>query len=182
MIRLFVLAIFCLVCVIDVTSVALAGPTPVSAFTGDPRARASFVAPKGPLSLGLPETRSAIFLDTSGNDSRIAMTNSAYPWSTIGRIYRDNGNGTHSTCTGTLVGQSVMLTAAHCVLHDGVIEGILFQANYVDGTDHGEASSNWITVERRIRTPTAAATGRWCSCRIRSARRRAGWAWEPLST
>jgi protease YdgD len=38
---------------------------------------------------------------------------SAYPWSSVGKIY----NGTGSACTGSLVGPNKVLTAAHCIFN-----------------------------------------------------------------
>ncbi|CAF3409094.1 unnamed protein product [Rotaria sp. Silwood1] len=44
-----------------------------------------------------------------GNDDRVQVTSTDYPWSAIG--YLNTG------CTGTLVGRDLVLTAAHCVIN-----------------------------------------------------------------
>jgi protease YdgD len=88
----------------------------------------------------------AIFLDNKGKDRRVPMLNKDYPWSTIGRLYRDLGNNMIDVCTGTLVGRSIVLTAAHCVLQDGKIVGVVFQASYNKGAFTAQADSTNITV------------------------------------
>jgi len=88
----------------------------------------------------------AIFLDKGGIDSRVPMTNSQYPWSAIGRVTLDMGDGTTSVCTGTLVGRKVMVTNAHCVLKGGKPSQVTFQASYNDGKFAATSSSNWVTV------------------------------------
>ncbi|CAF0943621.1 unnamed protein product [Didymodactylos carnosus] len=45
-----------------------------------------------------------------GKDDRVAVTLSSDPWRTIGYVYPPG-------CTGTLVGEDLVLTAAHCVIH-----------------------------------------------------------------
>ncbi len=56
-----------------------------------------------------------------GEDHRTGITSDMYPWRTIGRLVSPEGG----TCTGTIVGRDLVLTAAHCVE-----EGIVFQPNY----------------------------------------------------
>lgn len=53
-----------------------------------------------------------------GNDDRVPMTVDAYPWSTVGRLYWVLEDGQQiGWCTGTLVGQDVVLTNSHCLEH-----------------------------------------------------------------
>ena len=48
-----------------------------------------------------------------GQDDRVALDPTAWPWHALGRI--NQGTGAH--CTGTLVAPDAVLTAAHCVFH-----------------------------------------------------------------
>jgi len=91
-------------------------------------------------------TRGAIFLANDGKESRVPMTSTAYPWSTIGRIKVLDGNMVVGSCTGTMVGRSVMLTAAHCVLEDGKFRTILFEAGYNKGKSIISSKSGLIKV------------------------------------
>lgn len=53
-----------------------------------------------------------------GTDDRVPLTESAFPWSTIGPLYWVSADGTIlSSCTGTLVGRDVVLTNSHCLDH-----------------------------------------------------------------
>lgn len=49
-----------------------------------------------------------------GNDDRVILDTSAWPWAAVGRVNRETGG----FCTGTLVASNLVLTAAHC-LYDG---------------------------------------------------------------
>jgi protease YdgD len=50
-----------------------------------------------------------------GRDDRVPVLTRKFPWSTIGRIeYRAN-DGSY-TCTGSLIGRSLVLTNAHCLI------------------------------------------------------------------
>lgn len=46
-------------------------------------------------------------------DGRKELLDSKYPWGTIGRLFRPNG----SSCSASLIGANLVLTAAHCVVH-----------------------------------------------------------------
>ena len=53
-----------------------------------------------------------------GNDDRMSMDTSVFPWAVIGQIRMDQGGA----CTATLIGPDILITAAHCILHDGRID------------------------------------------------------------
>ena len=46
-----------------------------------------------------------------GNDDRVILDTSAWPWAAVGRVNRETGG----FCTGTLVASNLVLTAAHCL-------------------------------------------------------------------
>ena len=83
----------------------------------------------------------AVFLDSNGNDNRTDLRSDKFPWSAIGKVVAADGE-----CTGTLVGRSTMVTAAHCVLVNGQISHITFMVNYVNGHYAGKSTSRTITV------------------------------------
>lgn len=74
----------------------------------------------------------AVFLDNDGTDSRTLMTLHSRPWSSIGLVRYEYGEWLNS-CTGSLVGGRVMLTAAHCVLESGAVMPVHFLLNYING-------------------------------------------------
>jgi V8-like Glu-specific endopeptidase len=62
-----------------------------------------------------------------GADSRQALTSTQQPWTAIGKL-------TASSCTGTLVGRNLVLTAAHCVMTGGQPNAVGdFHANFIGG-------------------------------------------------
>jgi len=73
-----------------------------------------------------------------GPDDRKEVATNSYPWSAVGRL--DSG------CTGTLVGHSLVLTAAHCVVDEktGAIKPELtyFRPDFYRGKSRDEL---WIT-------------------------------------
>lgn len=63
-------------------------------------------------------------------DTRYVFQSTSYPWSTVGRVRTAAG-----TCTGTMVGRNLMLTATHCVnfLNGGGIGWMSFTPSYYNG-------------------------------------------------
>ena len=83
-----------------------------------------------------------------GRDNRIAMTESTYPWRTIGRLYWSSGskfnlNQAEGYCTATLVRKDLILTNSHCLrlgrkmltrnTYKSSPKKIFFVANMVEG-------------------------------------------------
>ena len=71
-----------------------------------------------------------------GNDDRVKLTDTDYPWRTIVKIRSTNDASLGwSGCTGTLVGPDLLLTASHCLQdREGKIHSdIRFYPNFIDG-------------------------------------------------
>ena len=71
-----------------------------------------------------------------GHDDRFLVDVTQAPWRSIGSLKLQDG-----TCTGTLVGPSLVLTAAHCVTDTGneTLTPLSFSAGLSRGTSLGEA-------------------------------------------
>lgn len=61
----------------------------------------------------LPTPRATLF----GYDDRQLFDTAQWPWRAIGELSFDTG----SSCSGVLIDEDVVLTAAHCILHHGAI-------------------------------------------------------------
>lgn len=71
-----------------------------------------------------------------GRDDRFLVNATQMPWAAIGSLELQDG-----TCTGTLVGPSLVLTAAHCVTDTGdeTLTPVSFSAGLSRGISQGEA-------------------------------------------
>jgi len=67
-----------------------------------------------------------------GEDERVVMDVTLAPWNMIGLVEMTEGE-----CTGTLIGPSTVLTAAHCFAADGEIVSppVTFRAGYSEGSE-----------------------------------------------
>jgi V8-like Glu-specific endopeptidase len=72
-----------------------------------------------------------------GKDDRIPMNSAKYPWSAIGRLEIPIDAKTLKICTGTLIGKSLVITNAHCVVDEKTkqvtTQKISFRPNLING-------------------------------------------------
>lgn len=80
--------------------------------------------------LGAPEVNfdRAFF----GNDDRVIIDAATAPWNMIGFL-----DLSEASCTGTLIGPSLVLTSAHCIVEDGVVDTVPveFLAGFQNGAN-----------------------------------------------
>jgi len=53
-----------------------------------------------------------------GHDDRVFMDTSVLPWSVVGTLVDENGG----SCTATLIGEDILITAAHCIEYDSGVD------------------------------------------------------------
>jgi len=83
-----------------------------------------------------------------GSDDRQAFKDEKYPWCTVGKVRTSTGS-----CTGTMIGPSLMLTAQHCLKcnSDGTIGWMTFTSAYYDGyAPFGSAEATQVYWDHRI--------------------------------
>jgi V8-like Glu-specific endopeptidase len=71
-----------------------------------------------------------------GADNRVAVQNTSFPYSAIGRILWSDG----SYCSGALVGDRVVLTASHCVPWGSPSITLIFQPDFYDTEPFGHVA------------------------------------------
>ncbi|MBD2189906.1 trypsin-like serine peptidase [Pseudanabaena mucicola] len=70
-----------------------------------------------------------------GEDQRVPLLSREYPWSTVGKVVMVSRDGKEYSCTGTLIGKSLVLTNAHCVYDQSgkLFPSIFFLPNLING-------------------------------------------------
>lgn len=70
-----------------------------------------------------------------GEDQRLPMMSREYPWSTVGKIVMVSKDKNEYSCTGTLIGKSLVITNAHCVYDESgkLFPNIYFLPNLING-------------------------------------------------
>ena len=70
-----------------------------------------------------------------GEDQRLPMMSREYPWSTVGKIVMIGQDKKEYSCTGTLIGKSLVITNAHCVYEESgkLFPNIFFLPNLING-------------------------------------------------
>ncbi|GAB5449224.1 trypsin-like serine peptidase [Gymnodinialimonas sp.] len=65
-----------------------------------------------------------------GNDDRVIIDAATAPWNMIGFV-----DLSEASCTGTLIGPSLILTSAHCIIEEGVVDTlpVEFLAGFQNG-------------------------------------------------
>lgn len=53
-----------------------------------------------------------------GRDDRVFMDQATYPWTLVGQLRMDTGE----SCTATLIGEDILITAAHCIHNDDGVD------------------------------------------------------------
>ena len=88
-----------------------------------------------------------------GEDQRLPMMSREYPWSTVGKIVMISKDKKEYSCTGTLIGKSLVITNAHCVYDQSgkLFPNVFFLPNLINGRLR---SKNDVASVRNILTGT----------------------------
>jgi V8-like Glu-specific endopeptidase len=70
--------------------------------------------------------------DVFGSDDRFVFQDTSFPYSTVGKVQYETSSGRFS-CTGTMVGRNLMVTANHCVTTG--LRWMKFTPSYYDGSE-----------------------------------------------
>lgn len=94
-----------------------------------------------------------------GRDDRVLLDTGVYPWAAIGRF---ESIGNDATCTATLIGDAVIVTAAHCIETEG---GIDARGRFVAGWSSAGIEAYLLSPDRGSKAVDDTATD-WALLRL----------------
>ncbi|MCW5713030.1 MAG: trypsin-like serine protease [Bauldia sp.] len=80
-----------------------------------------------------------------GRDDRVLMDTTQFPWRVIGTLVGDDGS-----CTASLIGPDLLITAAHCIeTENGINADQVFETAFADGGGVSARVTEWFVAPSR---------------------------------